>query len=61
MDQIEYTACLKLEKLAGFTYPSSWLPADLKMASFVIDEGPGFWGGPYGTTAAHLLWVDHVF
>ena len=58
--QIEYAACFKLEKSAGFTYPSGWLPANVKMASFVIDEGPGFWGGPYGTKAAHLLWVDHV-
>ena len=37
-----------------------WLPANVKMASFVIDEGPGFWGGPYGTKAAHLLRVDHA-
>ena len=58
--QIEYAACFKLEKSAGFTYPSGWLPANVKMASFVIDEGPGFWGGPYGTKAAHLLWVNHV-
>ena len=60
MGQIEYAACFKLEKSAGFTYPSGWLPANVKMASFVIDEGPGFWGGPYGTKAAHLLWVNHV-
>ena len=38
-----------------------WLPTNVNMASFVIDGRPGFWGGPYGTKAAHLLWVDHVF
>ena len=37
-----------------------WLPANVKMASFVIEEGPGFWGGPYGTKTAPLLGVDHV-
>ena len=44
--QIEYTACFKLEKSAGFTYPSGWLPANVKMASFVIDEAPGFGADP---------------
>ena len=38
-----------------------WLPANVNRASFVIDRRPGFGGGPYGTKAAPLLWVDHVF